>query len=165
MKMLKRFIVKKNERGLLYSEGDFLAVLEPGTYRRFDPYDRLSLESFSLNTPQFEHRLAGYLRQSEPELVERYFTRMDLGDNEAGLRYEPARRALAGLDAVLLVQVPAFQIGVLKVDGALAGLLQAGQYGFWRYNRQVSVELVDTRIQRWRSAARRSSPATRSACA
>ena len=23
MKMLKRFIVKKNERGLLYSEGDF----------------------------------------------------------------------------------------------------------------------------------------------
>lgn len=29
MKMLKRFIVKKNERGLLYSEGDFLAVLEP----------------------------------------------------------------------------------------------------------------------------------------
>ncbi|HBO5371600.1 TPA: slipin family protein [Pseudomonas aeruginosa] len=126
MKMLKRFIVKKNERGLLYSEGDFLAVLEPGTYRRFDPYDRLSLESFSLNTPQFEHRLAGYLRQSEPQLVERYFTRMDLGDNEAGLRYED---------------------GVLKVDGALAGLLQAGQYGFWRYNRQVSVELVDTRIQ------------------
>ena len=56
-------------------------------------------------------------------------------------------RALAGLDAVLLVQVPAFQVGVLKVDGALAGLLQAGQYGFWRYNRQVSVELVDTRIQ------------------
>ena len=195
MKMLKRFIVKKNERGLLYSEGDFLAVLEPGTYRRFDPYDRLSLESFSLNTPQFEHRLAGYLRQSEPQLVERYFTRMDLGDNEAGLRYEDGvlvellapgsrrlywkgqteqrleridltqdyrlsaalvaqlhqpnlrDRALAGLDAVLLVQVPAFQVGVLKVDGALAGLLQAGQYGFWRYNRQVSVELVDTRIQ------------------
>lgn len=195
MKMLKRFIVKKNERGLLYSEGDFLAVLEPGTYRRFDPYDRLSLESFSLNTPQFEHRLAGYLRQSEPQLVERYFTRMDLGDNEAGLRYEDGvlvellapgsrrlywkgqteqrleridltqdyrlsaalvaqlhqpnlrDRALASLDAVLLVQVPAFQVGVLKVDGALAGLLQAGQYGFWRYNRQVSVELVDTRIQ------------------
>ncbi|HEO1756804.1 slipin family protein [Pseudomonas aeruginosa] len=195
MKMLKRFIVKKNERGLLYSEGDFLAVLEPGSYRRFDPYDRLSLESFSLNTPQFEHRLAGYLRQCEPQLVERYFTRMDLGDNEAGLRYEDGvlvellapgsrrlywkgqteqrleridltqdyrlsaalvaqlhqpnlrDRALAGLDAVLLVQVPAFQVGVLKVDGALAGLLQAGQYGFWRYNRQVSVELVDTRIQ------------------
>ncbi|MGU2529738.1 slipin family protein, partial [Pseudomonas aeruginosa] len=121
--------------------------------------------------------------------------RMDLGDNEAGLRYEDGvlvellapssrrlywkgqteqrleridltqdyrlsaalvaqlhqpnlrGRALAGLDAVLLVQVPAFQVGVLKVDGALAGLLQAGQYGFWRYNRQVSVELVDTRIQ------------------
>lgn len=31
MKMLKRFIVKKNERGLLYSEGDFLAVLRAPT--------------------------------------------------------------------------------------------------------------------------------------
>ena len=153
MKMLKRFIVKKNERGLLYSEGDFLAVLEPGTYRRFDPYDRLSLESFSLNTPQFEHRLAGYLRQSEPQLVERYFTRMDLGDNEAGLRYEdgvlvellaPGSRRLYWKGQT---EQRLFQVGVLKVDGALAGLLQAGQYGFWRYNRQVSVELVDTRIQ------------------
>ncbi|MGV8744168.1 slipin family protein, partial [Pseudomonas aeruginosa] len=47
----------------------------------------------------------------------------------------------------LLVQVPAVQVGVLKADGALAALLQAGQYGFWRYNRQVSVELVDPRIQ------------------
>jgi regulator of protease activity HflC (stomatin/prohibitin superfamily) len=36
---------------------------------------------------------------------------------------------------------------VLKVDGAVIELLPAGQYGFWRYNRQVSVELIDTRIQ------------------
>ncbi|WP_044872200.1 slipin family protein [Pseudomonas sp. LFM046] len=195
MNMLKRFIVKKNERGLLYSEGDFLAVLEPGTYRHFDPRNRLSLETFSLNTPLFEHHLAGYLRQSEPELVERFFTRMDLGESEAGLRYEDdvlvellapgsrrlywkgqteqrleridlgqdyrllaalvaqlnqpglRGRALAGLDAVLVAQVPAFQIGVLKVDGALVELLPAGSYGFWRFNRQISVELVDTRIQ------------------
>lgn len=146
MKMLKRFIVKKNERGLLYSEGDFLAVLEPGTYRRFDPYDRLSLESFSLNTPQFEHRLAGYLRQSEPQLVERYFTRMDLGDNEAGLRYE---------------------------DGVLVELLAPGSRRlYWKGQTEQRLERIDlTRnwstpvSRRWRSAARRSSPATRSACA
>lgn len=195
MKLLKRFTVKKNERGLLYSEGDFLAILEPGIHRHLDLYNRLSVETFSLNTPLFEHRLAGYLRQSEPALVERYFTRMDLAENEAGLRYEDGvlaeilppgsrrlywkgqteqrleridlsqdyrlaapllaqlsqpnlrGRSLAGLDAVLMAQVPAYQVGVLKVDGAVIELLPAGQYGFWRYNRQVSVELIDTRIQ------------------
>ena len=94
MKLLKRFTVKKNERGLLYSEGDFLAILEPGIHRHLDLYNRLSVETFSLNTPLFEHHLAGYLRQSEPALVERYFTRMDLAENEAGLRFED-RDALA----------------------------------------------------------------------
>ena len=61
MNMLKRFVVKKNERALLYAEGDFQAILEPGLYRRFDPRNRLSVELFSLNCPRFEHRLAGYL--------------------------------------------------------------------------------------------------------
>ncbi|MBD9631960.1 MULTISPECIES: slipin family protein [Pseudomonadaceae] len=194
MKLLKRFTVKKNERGLLYSEGDFLAVLEPGIHRHLDLYNRLSVETFSLNTPLFEHRLAGYLRQSEPALVERYFTRMDLAENEAGLRFEdgvlaeilapgsrrlywkgqteqrleridlsqeyrvaPALlqqmqgnlrgRSVVGVEALLVTLVPAYQVGVLKVDGAVVELLPAGQYGFWRYNRQVSVELIDTRIQ------------------
>ena len=188
--------MKKNERGLLYSEGDFLAVLEPGTYRRFDPYDRLSLESFSLNTPAVRtppgrlpaaertptggalfhpdgpgrqrgrpalrgRRAGGAARTGQPPTLywkgqtEQRLERIDLTRDYrlsaalvAQLHQPNLRdRALASLDAVLLVQVPAFQVGVLKVDGALAGLLQAGQYGFWRYNRQVSVELVDTRIQ------------------
>ncbi len=195
MKMLKRFNVKKNERGLIYSEGDFVAILEPGIHRHFDLHNRLSVETFSLNSPLFEHRLAGYLRQSEPALVERYFISMDVGSDEVGLRYEddqlveilapgtrrlywkgqagqrleridfsehyrlapelvarfnqPAQRGrvIAGLDAVLMVQVPAYQVGLLKVDGAVVELLAAGQYGFWRFNRQVTVETVDTRIQ------------------
>lgn len=195
MKMLKRFTVKKNERGLLYSEGDFVAILEPGTHRHFDLHNRLSVETFSLDRPLFEHRLAGYLRQSEPALVEQYFTSMDVGSDEVGLRYEdgqlveilapgtrrlywkgqieqrlerldfseryrldpalvarlnqPAQRGrgIAGLDAVLMVQVPAYQVGLLKVDGVVVELLPAGQYGFLRFNRQVTVETVDMRIQ------------------
>ncbi|MHC6223780.1 slipin family protein [Pseudomonas sp. X10] len=190
MKLLKRFIVKKNERGLLFCEGDFVSILEPGLYQRFDLQDRLAVQTFSLNSPLFDHPLAGYLRQSEPALVERYFERMDLAEHEVGLRFEdgalvellpPGSRRLywkgqgdqvlqrldlaqdkrldqalverlnrpgvAGLDAVLLVTVPAFHVGVLKVDGAVAELLEAGQHGFWRCNGQVSVDLVDTRLQ------------------
>jgi len=195
MKPLKRFIVKKNERGLLYAEGDFRALLEPGLYRHLDPLDRLSLETFSLNEPLFDHPLAGYLRSHEPKLVERHFERMDLGEQEVGLRHEdgvlveilppgsqrlywkgqseqrlerrdlsreyrlepglaarlgqpgPRGRPVAGAEAVLAVQVPAFQVGVLKVDGAVIELLPPGNHGFWRCNRQISVELVDTRLQ------------------
>lgn len=65
MKMLKCFIVKKNECGLLYFEGDFFVVFELGIYCCFDLYDCLSLESFSLNILQFEYCLIGYLWQSE----------------------------------------------------------------------------------------------------
>ncbi len=56
-------------------------------------------------------------------------------------------RSVIGAEALLVTLVPAYQVGVLKVDGAVVELLPAGQYGFWRYNRQVSVELIDTRIQ------------------
>lgn len=195
MKLFKRFIVKKNERGLLFCEGDFVSILEPGVHQRFDLHNRLTVETFSLNTPRFEHRLAGYLRQSEPVVVDQYFERMDLAEHEVGLRFEDGAlaellppgsrqlywkgqsaqtlqridlthsyrleptllgqlgqpklrgRTLAGLDAVLLAPVPAFHVGVLKVDGAVVELLPAGQYGFWRFNRQVSVDMVDMRIQ------------------
>ncbi len=190
MKWMKRFIVKKNERGLLLDEGDFQAILEPGLYPRFDWHDRLAVQTFNLNTPLFDHPLAGYLRQHQPQLVEHYFERMDLGEHELGLRLEdgklmellgpdsrrlywkgqaqhtleridltqgrrvpPAllarlnRPGLAGLEHVLLVTVPAFHVGVLKIDGAVVDLLQAGQYGFWRCGSQVAVETVDTRVQ------------------
>lgn len=195
MKMLKRFMVKKNERGLLFRDGDFQSILEPGLYRHFDPRDALTVETFSLNTPLFEHRIAGYLRKHEPELVERHFQRMDLSEHEVGLRYEdevlveilrPGARRLywkgqteqrlerldlsqsyrlaaqlaaqlgqaalrskgvVDLEAAFIVQVPAFQVGLLKVDGSLVELLPPGTHGFWRFNRQIAVELVDTRVQ------------------
>lgn len=126
--------------------------------------------------------------------MERYFTRMDLAENEAGLRYEDGvlveilapgsrrlywkgqteqrleridlgqdyrvatallqqlqgnlrGRSVIGVEAILVAQVPAYQVGVLKVDGAVIELLPAGQHGFWRYNRQVNVELIDMRTQ------------------
>jgi regulator of protease activity HflC (stomatin/prohibitin superfamily) len=35
--MWKRFVVRKNERGLLLRDGDFVRVLEPGVFVMFDP--------------------------------------------------------------------------------------------------------------------------------
>ncbi|MEQ5840485.1 slipin family protein [Paraburkholderia acidicola] len=193
--MWKRYVVKKNELALLMSEGDFVKVLEPGVFKALDPFNRLSMQPVRLDVPLADAALGDYLRVQTPDIVSRYFVAMDLGDDEAGLRYEdgllvellppgtrrlywrglfehrlervnlaagcelpkelamrlvqPALRArgVAGLAGVLLAAVPAYNVGVLKIDGKVEQLLEPGLSAFWRYNRDVSVELVDQRLQ------------------
>jgi regulator of protease activity HflC (stomatin/prohibitin superfamily) len=57
------------------------------------------------------------------------------------------QRAVAGLAGVLQVQVPEHGAGMLWIDGKVERLLPAGSYAFWKFNRNVSVELVDLRLQ------------------
>jgi regulator of protease activity HflC (stomatin/prohibitin superfamily) len=57
------------------------------------------------------------------------------------------QRAVAGLAGVLQVQVPEHGTGVLSVDGKVDRLLAPGAHAFWKFNRQVAVELVDLRLQ------------------
>ncbi len=57
------------------------------------------------------------------------------------------QRAVAGLAGVLQVQVPEHGAGILWIDGKVERLLNAGSYAFWKFNRNVSVELVDLRLQ------------------
>ena len=57
------------------------------------------------------------------------------------------QRAVTGLAGVLQVQVPEHGAGILWIDGKVERLLAAGSYAFWKFNRNVSVELVDLRLQ------------------
>ena len=86
--MLKRFVVRKNQRGLLLREGDFVRVMEPGVSWMADPFKRLSLQICDLAAPLFDGPLADWLRQNDAPAVARWFERMDLSEDEAGLRYE-----------------------------------------------------------------------------
>jgi len=56
-------------------------------------------------------------------------------------------RAVANLAGVLQVQVPETGSGLLWIDGRIERLLPPGSYAFWKFNRNVSVELVDLRLQ------------------
>lgn len=193
--MLKRFVVKKNERGALLRDGDFQRILNAGCHYAFDPLGRLSLVTWKLDAPMEDIDIVDYLLQHEPETAEEHFARMELGEDEAGLRYEnnvlveilppgarrffwkgqlshrlekidlrqtctlapelaarltqPAlrNRAVHGTHGLLLSQVPAYHVGVLKIDGRVQELLPAGLAAFWRFNRDVQVELVDMRWQ------------------
>jgi regulator of protease activity HflC (stomatin/prohibitin superfamily) len=56
-------------------------------------------------------------------------------------------RAVAGLAGVQLVQVAEHSVGVLNIDGKVERLLPPGLHGHWKFNRTLSVELVDLRLQ------------------
>lgn len=193
--MWQRFQIRKNERALLLRAGDFVTVLQPGRYLKASVKRDYAIVTYPLTEALFEHPLTEYLRQHQPAVVAQHFVLFDLGDNEAGLRFEndalveivppgsrrmywqdavpqrferidlaagwtvpeqllariaqPALRgkAIAGLGAVLNVQVPAGQVGVLRVDGQRVALLQPGRYAYWRFNRDIAVDLIDTRLQ------------------
>jgi regulator of protease activity HflC (stomatin/prohibitin superfamily) len=192
--MFRTFLVKKDERALLFRKGDFVTVLHAGEHRLFDPFKRLTVETHALAKTAFEHRLADYLRHAEPELVAREFHDVQLAATDVGLRYEsgvlvevlaPSTRRLywkgfvdvrlvrvdiseqialpysltlllgtatgrakvSGVDQVLAVQVPQHHVALLVVDGKPHGLLQAGLHAFWKFNRELRVELVDLRMQ------------------
>ncbi len=70
-----------------------------------------------------------------PELVTRL--------TQAALRQRP----LTGLAGVLQVQVPEHGAGLLSIDGRLVRVLGPGNHAWWKFNRQVAVELVDLRLQ------------------
>ena len=190
-----RITIKKNERALLLRNGDFEQLLGAGKHWVFSRFDKIQLQRFALTEPAFEHELVDYFLAQEPELVEREFVQVSLGETEVGLRLEdgvlvqilppatrklywrglreqridvidvaedarlPAElvsklqsvalrpRAVAGLDGVLLVQVPEFHVGVLTLQGQMQELLQPGNHGFRRFNRQVAVTCVDMRSQ------------------
>ena len=193
--MLKRYVVKKNERAALLRDGDFEAMLAPGRHRFLDPLGRLSLVRWKADQPVEETELVKYLLEHEPALAGEHFAEMVLADGEAGLRYErdvlveilapgtrriywkadtvqrleridishdyvvPARltarlvqsglrgKPIVGLTGVWLVQVPAYHVGMLKVDGRMVRLMAPGIEAFWRFNREIQVELVDLRLQ------------------
>jgi regulator of protease activity HflC (stomatin/prohibitin superfamily) len=115
-----------DEAGLRYADGVLVEILPPGTRRL-------------------------YWRG----LVEHRLDRVDFAQNgelDAALTkrlMQPALRArgIAGLNSVLIAQVPAYHVGVLKIDGKVERLLDAGLAAFWRFGREVAVELVDLRVQ------------------
>jgi len=86
--LMRKFHVKKDERALLFKQGDFSAVLGAGEHRYFDPLMKLTVEKFALAQPRFEHRLADYLLKAEPEVAAREFQVVEISPTEVGLRYE-----------------------------------------------------------------------------
>ncbi|MES2608851.1 MAG: slipin family protein [Pseudomonadota bacterium] len=117
MLKIQRTTVKKNERALLLRNGDFDRVLHSGTHWLFAGLDQLRVEAFALEQPAFTHALADYLMAREPEVVATEFVRVELAENEVGLRCE---------------------------NGVLVEILPPGTRRlYWKGQVEVSVQVVD----------------------
>lgn len=72
----------------------------------------------------------------------------EVSKNKASLlAYKPVKAiGTRMLEAVLPVEVASEHVGLLFVDGSLVKTLKPGLYVFWKFNRKLKVEQVDTRL-------------------
>lgn len=89
----QHFLVRQHECGLLSREGDFVRWVEPGRFMLFDPLRAYRLETFDRGVPEFNHRLAEFLRQRYPAEVARRFVSVDLTAQQVGLLYKQGHLA------------------------------------------------------------------------
>src|SRR5688572_871565 len=93
MFIVRKFLVRKHERALLFKSGDFVRFLEPGSHYELDPLKRLSIELFNVAAPLFEHRLADFFVKEYAQDVARLFAVIETGADEVATVYENGRFA------------------------------------------------------------------------
>jgi regulator of protease activity HflC (stomatin/prohibitin superfamily) len=114
---LKRITIARHERGLVFRNRSFEAVLEPRVYWRFDPLGFEEVTVYDVTNPEFTHPRLEVLLKEQREVVERYFTVVELGERE---------------------------VGVVSKQGRITGVLAPGtRQLYWRGPVEVAVERVD----------------------
>ena len=109
--------VEANERVLMFRAGKFVEILTPGNYQFFDPKKEIAIEKHSLENPVFESKYTKILRKEYPQVVEKYFTVVDLKDNEMGIVY---------------------------VNGKILSMLTPGQTKlFWQELEEITLEKIN----------------------
>ncbi|MCB1877780.1 MAG: slipin family protein [Chromatiales bacterium] len=84
----KKFVIAEHERGLLFKDRRLSAVLLPGIYRRFDPWDRIAVLVHDLSEPEFEHPLAELFLNTAAETVAEHLHLISVGEQEVVLVYK-----------------------------------------------------------------------------
>jgi len=88
---IKRITIAQHERGLLFRNRSFEAVLEPGVHRIFDPLKRIEVQVYDLTVPEFEHPRVDFLLEGARETVAKYFVIEQIGYSEVGVVYKSGK--------------------------------------------------------------------------
>ncbi len=114
--MVHRIKIKANERGLLWREGQLVAVLRPGVHWYLDPLLMLRLQVVSTRDPWLVHKDLDLIVKSGK-----------LGDEVVVVDMNDRERAL------------------VWIDGRFAKILEPALAVLWTTSRTVRVEVVDAR--------------------
>lgn len=181
--------------GILKVESEIIKILTAGAYGFWALMANIEVAVCGLTKQTLEQSLSQCLLTYCPNLVDEYCIRMELNENEVGLRYENdilteilspgtstlywsgvveqrldklqlkenlqvagnivnqlvnpqlRKHIVTGANGVLLATIPTYHVGILKVDGKIHSMLEAGVSGYWSFNRNLSLEVVDTRLQ------------------
>jgi regulator of protease activity HflC (stomatin/prohibitin superfamily) len=115
--MIRRMKIKAHERGLVFREGDLVAVLGPGVHWYLDPLLKRRLERVSARDPWLEHEDLDVIVKS----------------------------GKLGADAVV-VDLKDYERALVWVDGRFARILEPGLYALWTSERAIRIEVVDARV-------------------
>lgn len=111
-----RVQIKKDERGLLFKDGDYVKCLQPGKYL-FNPFVNYHLIKADVNQP-FDPEGKNINVYLQDEELQKELTIIDVQDYELAIRFE---------------------------DGKLVDVLTAGKYAFWNVLKKHDFIVVDTR--------------------
>lgn len=114
-------VVRDEERGLLYRDGRFDRLLQPGRFVAFDPMRRLAVETVKVMRAEITPERALLLQKTHPAMAEQNFEIVQVGPNE---------------------------VAIVSLDGEPKHLLLANTTrAFWRSLTRVDVERIDTAAQ------------------
>lgn len=109
--------VSDDRLAVQFVDGRITDVLKPGTYAFWNIFKKNTFEMIDVTDPESAGKLPVLYMAYMPS---NYFIRTSISDGE---------------------------IGLLFYNGVFQRTLSAGQYFFWNYNKNVSVQVVDTRVQ------------------
>ncbi|HCB1502690.1 SPFH domain/Band 7 family protein [Klebsiella oxytoca] len=112
------------ETGALYTNGVLQEILPPSTRRLYWPASE-DMKLIRMDTRQVQVPTAVMNAVLQPR----------------------RHGAVKGRESILTVSVPAWHVGVLKIDGETQPLLPPGLSAYWKVNHLVEAEVVDTRLQ------------------
>ena len=114
--MVRRIKIKPHERGLLFREGEPMAVLRPGVHWYLDPLLKLRLQIVSPRDPWLVHK--------DLELI--------------------VKSGILGNEAVVL-DLRDHERALVWIDKRFAGIVEKGLHVLWTTDREVRVEVLDAR--------------------
>jgi hypothetical protein len=114
--MFRRIKIKPHERGLLFREGEPIAVLRPGVHWYLDPLLKLRLQIVSPRDPWLVHK--------DLELI--------------------VKSGILGNEAVVL-DLRDHERALVWIDKRFSGIVEKGLFVLWTTEHEVRVEVLDAR--------------------